>query len=90
MSSLLKAKYYDHPEGEDAVGKVFATNRYAVCTALGVSTIDVLMISHPKGYAATLGRYLYFTGPFMGMATAFTLGTYMSTRLREKDDKYGF
>lgn len=83
----MKAKYYDHPEGEDALGKVFATNRYAVCAALGVSTIDVLMVSHPKGYAPTLARYLFYGGPFIGMATAFTLGTFLFTRLREKDDK---
>lgn len=83
----MKAKYYDAPEGEDAIGKVFVTNKYALAAGLGWSTIDVLMVSHPKGYMPTIARYLYFTGPMMGMATAFTLGTFLSTRIRGKDDK---
>lgn len=85
--SLLKSKYYDHPDGEDAVGKVFVANKYALAAGLGWSTLDVLMVSHPKGYLPTIARYIHFTGPFMGMATAFTLGTFLSTRLRQEDDK---
>lgn len=74
MSSLVKAQYYAKPEGEDAMGKILATNKYAIATGLTVSTFDVLMVSHPKGYGPTLARFLYFTGPLMGMATAFTVG----------------
>lgn len=86
--SLLKSKYYDHPDGEDAIGKAVVTNKYALGTALGWASIDVLMISHPKGYLPTISRYLYFTGPAIGMATAFTIGTFVSTRMRGKNDKY--
>lgn len=88
MQSIFKSKYYDHPDGEDAIGKAVVTNKYALGTALGWASIDVLMISHPKGYLPTISRYLYFTGPAMGMATAFTIGTFMSTRMRGKNDKY--
>lgn len=39
--SFFKAQYYKKPEGQDAMGKMLATNRYAICTGLAVSTIDV-------------------------------------------------
>lgn len=85
--SLVQINYYDHPEGEDIIGKMIATNKFAVLVGVAFSTVDVLLYSHTKGYMATLGRYLKFTGPLVGVASAFTLGTFMSTRLRGKDDK---
>ena len=85
--SLLKANYYDHPEGKDAFGKMVATNKYAACTGLILSTFDVLMITKTQGYMPTLGRFAYQTLPLMGMATAFTLVTYASTHARAKDDR---
>ncbi|XP_055837875.1 uncharacterized protein LOC129906223 [Episyrphus balteatus] len=88
--SLLKVNYYDHPEGQDAVGKIIALNRYAVSIGLAYSTIDVLMVSKPQGYLATLGRYAYNTGPLVGMASAFTLGCYAANNLRGVDDKWNY
>lgn len=85
--SLLKAKYYDKPDGEDLTGKCISMNRVALQGAFAWSTVDVLMVSHPKGYLPTLSRYLYFCGPAAGMATAFAVGTYAATRLRGSDDK---
>lgn len=88
--SLLQRNYYDHPEGEDIIGKMIATNKYALAVGIGFSTVDVLLYSHTKGYLATLARYAKFTGPLLGVASAFTLGTFMTTRLRGKDDTYVF
>lgn len=84
--SLLKAQYYDKPEGEDVFGKMAATNRYALSAGLVWSTYDVLFISKPQGYIRAIGRYGYFTGPAMAMASAFTMTTYAATKLRGKDD----
>lgn len=84
--SLVKANYYDSPEGSDLFGKMVATNKYAVAAGLGWSSVEVLMISKPKGVIPTLGRYVYFTGPFIGIASAFTVGAYAANRLRGKDD----
>lgn len=84
--SLLKVQYYDKPEGQDAFGKMVATNRLALAAGLIWSTYDILFITKPKGYIKTIGRYGYFTGPFMGMATAFTMTTYTAAKLRGKDD----
>ena len=88
--SLLKANYFDHPDGTDASGKMIATNKYAIGTGLAWSTVDVLMLSKPQGYASTLARYAYFTGPLIGMATAFTMVTYFATNVRGKDDKLNY
>lgn len=83
----LNVKYYDSPEGQDAFGKMFVTNKYAVAAGLFCGTADILFISKPQGYLPTIGRYVHFTGPFMGMASAFTIATLTATKLRGKDDK---
>lgn len=84
--SLTKVEYYDKPEGQDAFGKMVATNRLALGTGLVFSMYDILFLTKPQGYIKTLGRVGYFCGPFMGMASAFTMTTYAATRLRGKDD----
>ncbi|XP_053688243.1 uncharacterized protein LOC128737596 [Sabethes cyaneus] len=84
--SLLKSQYYDNPEGTDLVGKMIATNKYALALGVGFSSFEVLMVSKPKGIMPSLARYVYFTGPFVGMASAFTVGAYTANRLRGKDD----
>ncbi|XP_062542978.1 uncharacterized protein LOC134210746 [Armigeres subalbatus] len=88
--SLIKANYYDSPEGVNLQEKMVATNKYALAAGLGWSSIEVLMISKPKGVMPSLARYVYFTGPFMGMASAFTVGAYASTKLRGKDDTWNY
>uniref|UniRef100_A0A1L8EBD7 NADH dehydrogenase [ubiquinone] 1 alpha subcomplex subunit 11 n=1 Tax=Haematobia irritans TaxID=7368 RepID=A0A1L8EBD7_HAEIR len=88
--ALSKAGYYDKPEGQDCFGKMVATNTYAATAGLAWSTVDVLMLSHPKGYLPTLARFAYNTGPMMGMASAFTLATYMATNVRGKDDRFNY
>lgn len=85
--SLLESNYYDHPEGTDASGKLVALNKFAIMTGLGWSLADILMLSKPQGVLQTLGRIGYNVGPMMGMASAFTMGTYISTRMRGKDDR---
>lgn len=88
--SLAKLQYYDKPEGQDAFGKMVATNRYAAVFGLTMSAYDVLMVSKPSGYAATLGRFAYITGPCIGMATAFTMTTLATTKLRGKCDTLNY
>jgi hypothetical protein len=87
MQSILSAKYYAKPDGEDYIGKMCATNRYAIQAALGAATMDVVMYTHPKGYLPTIARFAWWLGPAVGMASAFTTGTFMANRIRGKDDK---
>lgn len=51
---------------------------------------DVVMYSHPKGYLPTISRFMWWIGPAVGMASAFTTGTYIATNLRGKDDKWNY
>lgn len=85
--SLFTSQYYDKPEGEDYVGKMLATNRIAVQGALGLGTVDIIMATKPRGILPIISRYVWWTGPAVGMASAFTTGAYMSQKLRGKNDK---
>ncbi|KAL1140199.1 hypothetical protein AAG570_000131 [Ranatra chinensis] len=83
-------KYYDTPEGEDCFKKLWYVTKYAgVYSVLGAS-IDVLLYSHPKGYAATLGRYVYLISPALGVAAAFATTVCTATNVRHKDDKWNY
>ncbi|CAG5014835.1 unnamed protein product [Parnassius apollo] len=84
--SLLTYKYYDTPEGQDIYKKVFVTSKYAVLTGLASATLDVLMFSHPKGFVNTTGRYMFYIGPLVGMASAFTVTTNIAQNIRNKND----
>lgn len=84
--TLFDLRYYDKPDGEDLFGKMVYTNKVATYIGIGVATHDVLLYSHTKGYGATLGRYMWYFAPLCGIASAFTMGTFISTRMREKDD----
>jgi len=80
--SLFKAQYYDKPEGEDYAGKMIATNRMTLAAAVLCATTDVVMVSHPKGFLPTVSRFMYWMGPAVGMASAFTTAAYVSQKLR--------
>lgn len=84
--SFLKISYYDKPDGEDVVGKLLATNTYAVIAGLSKAAFDVLLLPQAKGYLPIIRCVGNIVGPFMGMATAFTLTTYTATNMRKKDD----
>lgn len=84
--SIFKSQYYDKPDGEDYAGKMCATNRLALQGATGAAILDVLMYSHPKGILPIVSRFLWWMGPAVGMASAFTTGTYAANKLRGKDD----
>lgn len=90
MSQLLRYKYYDTPEGQDIFSKTFVTSKYAAFAGLGMATYDVLMYSHPQGFAATAGRFAWYIGPMVGMATAFTVTSNIARNIRGKDDKINY
>lgn len=88
--SLLTYKYYDSPEGQDVYKKVFVTSKYATITGLASATFDVLMFSHPKGFVNTAARYMFYIGPLVGMATAFTVTTNVAQNIRNKNDSINY
>lgn len=87
-------RYYDKPDGEDLVGKLIATTRPAFIIGSGYGLIDIVLNSknakNMRGFQACAGRYLYFTGPAVGMAYTFTFATYAAVRARGKDDIWNY
>lgn len=57
---------------------------------MGVAASDVLLLSHPKGYVQTAGRFVYYMGPLTAMAAAFAATTCIATSLRGKDDRLNY
>ena len=51
---------------------------------------DILLVSHPKGYAQTAGRFLYYTVPFSVMAASFVATSCAANSLRGKDDYWNY
>ncbi|XP_021195467.2 NADH dehydrogenase [ubiquinone] 1 alpha subcomplex subunit 11 [Helicoverpa armigera] len=90
MSQLLKYKYYDTPEGQDIFMKTFAASKYAALSGVTLGTLDILMYSHPKGFASTVGRMAWFVGPLVGMAAGFTVTTNAVQNIRGKNDKLNY
>lgn len=87
---MLRYKYYDTPEGHDIFLKTFVTSKYAALTGLGAATFDVLMFSHPKGIVNTAGRFMWYIGPLVGMAAAFSVTTNVAQNIRGKNDKVNY
>lgn len=85
-SWIRKVSYYDHPEGENLFSKLVATNKLVIFPGLFLGWCDVNLKSHVTGYQLVCGRLGYWTYPFVGAATFFTVTTYAATRLRKKDD----
>lgn len=90
MSQLIKYKYYDTPEGQDIFMKTFATSKYAAMAGLAMASLDVMMYSHPKGFANTAGRFAWFLGPMVGMAAGYVVTTNAMQNIRGKNDKLNY
>jgi hypothetical protein len=73
--------------GHDVLQKFGVIFKPVALTAFAVSTTDVMLYSHPKGYLQTLARYVHFGWPIFGAAAAFVLGHNLAGSIRNKDDK---
>lgn len=80
-------KYFDTPDGQDTIKKLWVATKSMAVVSLTVATADVLLYSHPKGYLSTLGRYAYICFPLLGMSTAFVMLKNSAANVRGKDDK---
>lgn len=84
-SRLHSARYYDHPDGVDLVGKLIGVNRmiYPACFAHGV----LGFVQEPsQSLGAAFIRGLQYSLPGFICANAFVTTTFLSTYLRGKDD----
>ncbi|XP_072942778.1 NADH dehydrogenase [ubiquinone] 1 alpha subcomplex subunit 11 [Epargyreus clarus] len=87
---MLSYKYYDTPDGQDVYKKTFVLSKYAALSGTAVGTMDILLFSHPKGLFNTAHRFMWYVGPLVGMATAFTLTSSAAQNFRGKDDKLNY
>lgn len=76
--------------GEDVFKKLWVSAKIAGGAGLMISTGDVMLYSHPKGYLQTMGRYIYITGPFIATAAAFTTTANVLASARGKDDRWNY
>lgn len=90
MSFNWRYNYYESPEGKNVAMKTYALGRYAVAAGLIMGTSDVLMYSHAKGFVPMASRYLYHTGPLLGMAAAFTVTSNVACNIRNRDDQFNY
>lgn len=86
----MSYNYFEKPLGEDVLKKFWISTKVAGGAGFLVSTCDVMLYSFPKGYLQTLGRYLFFTGPFIASAGAFTVAANILASTRKKDDRWNF
>ncbi|XP_014258871.1 NADH dehydrogenase [ubiquinone] 1 alpha subcomplex subunit 11 [Cimex lectularius] len=83
-------KYHDTPDGQDCFKKLWYVTKYSTLYGLVGSSIEILLNSHPKGYAATFARYGFLTGSLVGSVVTFSSTSCMFTNLRGKDDRLNY
>lgn len=57
---------------------------------MGAAVTDILLLSHPKGYLQTAGRFVHYMGPMTAMAAAFAGTVCIATSVRGKDDRLNY
>lgn len=82
--------YYDHPEGEAPLVKMFACGKYGVAAGLTAGLTDCLAFSKVNTYKAVANCVAYWVVPFAAMGVSFAAATYVSHNLRQKDDKFNY
>lgn len=50
--------YFASTDGEDVFDKMIHLLKPAVVLGIGLSMVDTMCLTYPKGYLATLGRYI--------------------------------
>lgn len=63
--------YFTYPDSEDQVNKLLVVNHKAATAGILIATMDVMLVSKPKGVLGFVGRFAYYMGPLMVMASAF-------------------
>lgn len=93
MASSKEVKpysYFDTPDGEDVIKKLWYVLKPTSLVAVGLSIADVLTVSQPKTYLQILGRFAYVSTPVLAAASSFVIITNMAASVRKKDDKFNW
>lgn len=85
-SWIYRQGYYDDPEGVNLFGKLVALNKYALMAGSFMAWGDICLVSKVTDYQRVIGKFCFWTYPFVTSATCFTVATYAATRIRRTDD----
>lgn len=84
---MMAEKYSDIPDGEQLPKKLWIVLKKTSVFAVALSTVDVLLHSHPKGYVPTLYRYFYISIPILATSSSFVVVSNLAANRRGKDDE---
>ncbi|KAL7300202.1 hypothetical protein TKK_0007045 [Trichogramma kaykai] len=82
--------YFDKPDGQDPIGKILGLAPYGVVTGTWCTLFDACLVSHCTNAKQFLNTAGYWMVPLTGMCLAFSGVTYVSTKIRKKDDKVNY
>lgn len=83
---LRKPRYYDTPEGTAPFEKIVSVAKKALVGGALVGGLDAVWITDTKNFGETMNCMGYWIVPMVGMATTWASITYISTKVRGKDD----
>jgi len=69
---------------------MFYTNKHVSIIGFGLASTEIILGSTPVGYTNTLYRYGQLMGPMFAVTSTFCLVTYVSTKIRGKDDELNY
>ncbi|XP_076242573.1 uncharacterized protein LOC143184326 [Calliopsis andreniformis] len=88
--SLTKYRYYDKPEGQDPFGKVMSLAVPTFYGSLVFGIHDVYIRARCATFPYAFARLAFWVIPPPSIAAVFASVTYISTRLRKKDDPINY
>lgn len=89
LGKRIGKHYYDHPEGEDLLGKLVYTSKISGAAGWIWGLLKVLN-ENPVTFRERMFLCVKPSSAGIGMAIAFTATTFLATNLRKKDDELNY
>ncbi|XP_043279939.1 uncharacterized protein ND-B14.7 [Venturia canescens] len=86
MLFLNKPRYYDTPEGQAPFEKIVACAKKAIVAGVFIGGLDCVWHTDAKNFGEVVNCMSYWVVPMVGMASTWASVTYISTKVRGKDD----
>lgn len=90
ISRIPGYHYYDTPDGEDCLQKVFFMNKMGIVLGICGGTLDVVAGSKPVGIANIAARYAMISLPLMAVGSTYAATCCLLANYRKKDDTYNY
>lgn len=86
-SWIYTQNYFDDPEGKNLFGKLVAINKFAMLGGIGLAWGDICLVSKVTDYQRVIGKFGFWTYPFVTSASLFTVVSYAANNIRKTDDE---